>query len=77
MLREIERSLQREDEEGTHVLFPIRIDDYIFDQWQHERKADVVAKVVGDFSAWDTDVARYDDALARLMRGLEPWREGS
>jgi hypothetical protein len=77
VLREIERSLQREDEEGTHVLFPIRIDDYIFDQWQHERKGDVVAKVVGDFSEWDTDVTKYDDAFARRMRGLEPWREGS
>jgi hypothetical protein len=77
VLREIERSLQREDQEGTHVLFPIRIDDYIFREWQHERKADVVAKVVGDFSEWDTDVAKYGESLARLMRGLEPWREES
>jgi hypothetical protein len=29
VLREMERALQREDNEGTEVLFPIRIDDYI------------------------------------------------
>jgi hypothetical protein len=49
VLREIERPLQREDRESKNVLFPIRIDDYLFDKWNHPRKAEVVAKVVGDF----------------------------
>jgi hypothetical protein len=27
-----------------------RIDDHVFDEWEHPRKADVLSKVVGDFS---------------------------
>ncbi|MCZ6631761.1 MAG: hypothetical protein O7G87_00010 [bacterium] len=44
---QIERSLQREDREGKQALFPIRIDNDIFD-WKHQRKADLLERVVGD-----------------------------
>ena len=69
--REIERALNREDKEGKGILFPIRIDDYIFDHWDNERKTDVVRKVVGDFSSWDEDAAKYDKAFERLLKGLQ------
>jgi len=49
VIREIARALQKEDRERRNVLFPIRIDDYLFDEWEHPRKADVVSKVIGDF----------------------------
>ena len=63
--------LSREDTEGKSILFPIRIDDYIFDKWDHERKTDVLRKVVGDFSGWETDAAMYDKALNKLLNGLQ------
>ena len=66
--REIERSLQREDREGKEVLFPIRLDNYLFDTWDHRRKADVVAKVVGDFRGWNRGTARYDAAFGSRAR---------
>jgi hypothetical protein len=69
--REIERALNREDKEGKGILFPIRIDDYIFNAWEHERKADVLRKVVGDFSGWDKDAAKYDKAFDKLLKGLQ------
>jgi uncharacterized protein YjbI with pentapeptide repeats len=71
VIREIERALNREDKEGKNILFPIRIDDYIFDHWEHGRKADVVRKVVGDFSGWDKDAAKYEKAFERLLKGLQ------
>jgi len=75
VLREIERALNREDQEGKSILFPIRIDNYIFDLWKHPRKADVVSKVVGDFRGWDQDAAKYEVAFKKLLRMLEA--EGS
>jgi hypothetical protein len=69
--REIERALNREDKEGKNILFPIRIDDYIFDHWEHERKSDVARKVVGDFSGWDKDAAKHDKAFDKLLKGLQ------
>jgi hypothetical protein len=49
VLREIERALTSEDFEKKNLLFPIRLDKFIFSEWQHEGKADLIAKVIGDF----------------------------
>jgi hypothetical protein len=69
--REIKRVLNREDREHKNFMFPIRIDDYVFDHWEHPRKADVLAKVVGDFGGWDKDAAKYAKAFDRLLKGLQ------
>jgi hypothetical protein len=71
VLREIEGTLQQEDQEAKNILFPIRIDNYLLDVWEHPRKADVLAKVVGDFRDWDRSEDKYDDAFKRLLKALE------
>jgi hypothetical protein len=75
--REIERGLGREDTEHKNVVFPIRIDGYIFAKdvhgnpvWQHPRRADLLSKIIGDFSGWDTDPAKYTQSFNRLLQGL-------
>jgi len=78
VLREIERALQKEDDlkrqgREAEVLFPIRLDDYIFEKWDHPRKADVIAKNVGDFRNL-SDPASYNEALNRLIRDLRAER---
>jgi len=69
VIREIERALQREDKEKKEVLFPIRIDDHLFDRWDHPRKADVVAKVVGDFRDWN-EHNTYSKNFDKLLKAL-------
>lgn len=68
--REIERAIRQEDDRGEDVLFPVRVDNYIFDGWEHERKADVVAKVIADASDWENDNTRYEEVRDRLIRDL-------
>ena len=46
-----EEDLAKQGREGE-VLFPIRMDDYIFDGRGRHRKADVTAKNAGDFRRW-------------------------
>ena len=70
VLREINRALSLEDKEHTSILFPIRIDNYPFDEWKHARKADVLEKVVGDFRNWKDDHV-YQKALERLISELK------
>lgn len=72
VLREIQRALNREDHERRNVLFPVRIDDHIFTTWEHERKADVVSKVVGNFTGWSRSAAKYEEAFEKLLRALQP-----
>lgn len=81
--REIERAIQEEDRRmrekqagksdgDLDVLFPVRVDDYIFDVWQHERKADVVKKVIADARNWDRDPAIYSKVRDKLIKDLKP-----
>jgi hypothetical protein len=74
VIREIERALQKEDslaKQGNprDVLFPIRVDDYLFAGWNHHRKPDVLSKNVGDFRQW-RDPAIYSLQIDRLVRDL-------
>lgn len=71
VLREIERALNREDKEGKNILFPITVDDYVFDGWEHPRKVDVLAKVVGDFRGWNRSANKYDAAMKKLLMALK------
>ena len=80
VLREIERALQKEDDlkrqqqnnpsVDVDVLFPVCLDDYVFSSWEHEWKADVVAKTIGDFRR--RDAASYKRELQQLLTGLNP-----
>lgn len=75
VIREIERALQKEDDlarqgKDDEVLFPIRLDDYIFTGWKHHRKADVIAKNVGDFRQWESR-DDYQKAFDRLLHDLK------
>jgi hypothetical protein len=81
VIREIERALQKEDyltRQGKEdeVLFPIRLDDYIFSEWEHHRKADVIAKNIGDFRQWH-EPELYRKRLERLIRDLRTEKSGS
>jgi len=74
VIREMERALHKEDElakqgKDHEVLFPIQLDDYVISGWEHHRKADVLAKHIGDFRLWKT-ADSYRNALARLVRDL-------
>ena len=74
VLREISRALEKEaartkaGARDTDVLFPITIDNYLYDEWEHEYKADVLEKVVGDFRVTE----RYDENVERLVAALQP-----
>lgn len=74
VIRELERALQKEDalarrNEPNDVLLPIRLDDYVLNDWEHYRKADVTAKHLGDFRRWQ-EPDHYAAALERLVRDL-------
>jgi hypothetical protein len=77
VLREINRALNREDLEHKNILFPISIDNYIFDAWEHERKGDVLAKVVGDFTGSKSSDDKYHAAFEKLLKALNKKDNGN
>jgi len=79
--REIERAIRLEDERTDQkqrgdldgpieVLFPVRLDDFIFEGWEHGRKADVLRKVIADARGWEQSNEIYDRVRTRLLRDL-------
>lgn len=82
VIREIERALVQEDARmkrklsenpavDCDVLFPIRLDDFIFKGWNHERKVDVTKKAIADAREWANDSAVYPRVLEKLLRDLK------
>lgn len=54
------------------VLCSVRLDNYIFDEWKHPRKADVTKKHIGDFRDWKTNKKKYDLEFRKLLHALDP-----
>jgi uncharacterized protein YjbI with pentapeptide repeats len=77
VIRELERCLQREDDlkrrgmSDIDVVVPVMLDDYVFNEWEHSRRADVVAKHIGDFREWRSR-ASYSHAFDNLLKALDP-----
>lgn len=70
LLRETLHALDREAKESASIVFLLRLDDYLTEGWEHERKAQLRGKPVGDFRNWkDRDL--YSAALQRLLITLK------
>jgi len=54
------------------VLCPVRLDNYVLDEWKHPRKADVTKKTIGDFREWKTNKKKYDLEFRKLLHALDP-----
>ncbi|MFH1560446.1 MAG: toll/interleukin-1 receptor domain-containing protein [Chloroflexota bacterium] len=66
-----EKQGEKPDLLDEDVLVPVRLDDYVLNEWQHPRKADVLATHVLDFSGWQ-DGAKYQETFNRLLNALDP-----
>ncbi len=65
---EFTRAIEKEKQSGQTVLFPIRIDDAVFDtteQWAY----DLHKRHIGDFRNW-TNPLIYQRSINRLLRDL-------
>lgn len=54
------------------VLLLVRIDNYVFDGWQHPRKTDLTRRAIGDFVGWSQSPRKYEHSLAYLLHTLDP-----
>lgn len=66
--REFSKAVAKENQHGKTVLFPIRLDNSVFDtteQWAY----DLHKRHIGDFRNW-TNPLLYQNAINRLLRDL-------
>ena len=78
VLNEMELTLRREAKEGGHILLiPIAIDRYVHDGWNPENdnlKEAILERVIADFVGADTDQAKFDQGIERLLQALKASR---
>lgn len=68
--QEVEKALEKEQRENRLVLFPVRIDNSVFDistGWASYLKN---SRHIGDFTKWK-DTEAYSKSLKRLLRDLK------
>lgn len=67
--REVKTALEKEEKQDRTVLFPVRLDDSVFnttEQWADDLRRD---RHIGDFSKWKSH-DDYQKAFERLLRDL-------
>ncbi len=59
------------------VLFPIKVDEYVLEGWQHPHQAEVSNRPMADFTGWEAP-RKYRRALGELLHALDPgaWPNG-
>lgn len=68
MRKEFSKAIEKEKQHGKTVLFPIRLDDSVFEtseQWAY----DIRQRHIGDFRNW-TNPLLYQNAINRLLKDL-------
>jgi hypothetical protein len=69
LVAEVKAALDREDGEQRECVLAVRVDDYLYDEWQHAQKDALLRKEVGDFRNW-RDADLYRSALDHLLDAL-------
>ncbi|MBI4324222.1 MAG: hypothetical protein HY674_03070 [Chloroflexi bacterium] len=71
--RAFQKAAQMMKERGKKVLalMPLKLDDFLFSaDYPSGKKAEIQSRVAASFVGWETDKARFDRELKKLIRAL-------
>ena len=66
---EVENAFDLERARGQTVLFPIRVDDSVFEEGRSGELIELKRRVIGDVTGWE-DQGAYRQSFSRLVRDL-------
>lgn len=70
IMNEIDENLKREQLEHKDVFYPVLVDDFLFNGWEHPHKRLVVERIAADFRGWQRSDHRYQQGLTKLIASL-------
>jgi uncharacterized protein YjbI with pentapeptide repeats len=66
-----EQALTRERGHKVQAVIPLDLDGFLFsDTWDSGKRDEIRSRMVGDFKAWKTDPAKFEDEFERLVKAL-------
>ncbi len=66
-----ERQLMKESREKALSLIPLDLDGFIFSgDWKSGKARQVKSRLTADFTGWDSDNARFEEQLERVVMAL-------
>lgn len=66
-----EEKLWRERQEQSWVLIPLNLDGYLDDTWQSRYKAQIMQRLVVDFSDWEHRDVHFEEQVETAIRMLQ------
>jgi hypothetical protein len=52
-------------------LIPLNLDGYLFSDWNHSKKNQVLERMAPDFTGWESDNAKFEQQLERVVKALQ------
>jgi len=69
---EKERQLTRQRRKQVRALIPLDLDGYLFsDQWDSGKAQKVRSRIAADFTGWDADNDKFEQAFETLVNALK------
>lgn len=52
-------------------LIPLNLDGYLFSDWNHSKKNQVLERMAPDFTGWESDNAKFEQQFERVVKALQ------
>lgn len=69
---EKEREILRERGSSVLAIIPLTLDDFFLKHWQDGRAATLRKRRAADFIGWESDNAKFEASLEKLVKALRP-----
>ncbi len=69
-----EKEIELTKEQGSKIraLVPLNLDGYLFSgEWKSGKATEVKSRVAADFTGWETDNQKFEDAFDRLVKSIQ------
>lgn len=65
-----EKQLYKERKKEVLAVVPLDLDGYIFSEWEHPKKNQLMERLIVSFKGWETDNSIFEQEFERIVQGL-------
>ena len=66
-----EKRLFKEQGKEVLALIPLDLDGYIFEQWEHPKKNQIMERLAADFQGWEAVHGKFEREVEKVIKALQ------